>query len=135
MARPSGTTRQGLGLDGLDCSPILAGQPVVGEVKVDAGRLDRAVPGLSLDRFERHPCFAQPGETRVAQLVAGDPLELSSSTGARHDLVEPCRAQRLPSSLSLQHNEDVSVAEVRGRSDSKYAARVLKNRAEIGTMR
>lgn len=34
-------------------------------VQVDAGRLNRGVPGLSLDRLQRHTGFSQPGEAGV----------------------------------------------------------------------
>ncbi len=41
--------------NGLDRSAVFAGQPIIGEVKVDPCRLDRSVPRLGLDRLEGMP--------------------------------------------------------------------------------
>ena len=57
------------GIDQLGGTAVLVGEPVVGEMQIDPGRLDRTVTGLGLDRFERHPRFAQSGQTGVAQLM------------------------------------------------------------------
>jgi len=40
-----------VGVDGTHGLVVFVGQPVVGQVQLDPGRLDRDVPGLGLDRF------------------------------------------------------------------------------------
>ena len=60
-----------LGVDRFRCPPVLAGEPIVSQVKVDPSRFDRRVTGLGLDRLQRHPRFAKPGQTGVPQLMAG----------------------------------------------------------------
>ena len=87
-------TCDGLRVDRLDRAPVLAGEPVVGQMQVDTGGFDRAVPGLGLDRLQRHPGLAQPGEAGVPQLVAGQMLDPGAPSGAGDDLVQPGRAQR-----------------------------------------
>ena len=52
-------------------------------MQVDAGRLDRDVPGLGLDRFECHARFAEPGQTGVAQLMARRPFQSRPVGGRR----------------------------------------------------
>jgi hypothetical protein len=67
---------------------ILLGEPVVGQVQVDAGRFDRAVTGLGLHRLQRHPRLAQPGQAGVAQLMAGSRGQPGPLAGAGEDLVQ-----------------------------------------------
>src|SRR6266542_1564167 len=62
-------------VDEIGGAAVFAGKPVVGEVQIDAGRLDGAVTGLGLDRFQGHAGLAEPGQAGVAQLVAGAALE------------------------------------------------------------
>ena len=94
-----------LRVDRLDRSPVFAGEPVVGQMQVDTGGFDRAVPGLGLDRLQRHPGLAQPGETGVPQLMTGQMFDPGAPSGAGDDLVEPGRAQRPSTTLALEHDE------------------------------
>ena len=64
-------TGEGLGVDGLGGLAVLGGQPVIAQVQVDPGGLDRGVPGLGLHRLQAHPGFAQLGQAGMPQLVAG----------------------------------------------------------------
>jgi hypothetical protein len=82
-----------------------AASHVVGQVQVDAGRLDRGMPGLGLHRLQRHAGLAQPGQAGVPQLVTGRVLQASAATGAFEDLVQPVGRQRMPAALPLQHHE------------------------------
>ena len=84
-----------LGVDDLGGLAVLRGQPVIGQVQIDPGRLDRGVPGLGLHRLQRHPGLPQPGQAGVPQLVAGRVLQPGPAPGAVQDLVEPARRQRL----------------------------------------
>ena len=59
------------------------------EMQIDPGRLDRHVPGLGLDRLQRHPGLPQPGETGMPQLVAGRVDQPGPAAGAGEDLVDP----------------------------------------------
>jgi hypothetical protein len=86
-------------------------------VKVDARRLNGPVPGLSLDRFERHAGFAQTRKARVPQLVAREFGDSSALAGTSDDLVQT-RGQWIASMRTIQHHEDVSVS-VEGRSSFK----------------
>src|SRR4051812_41313957 len=43
------------------CSAMWPSTPAV-EMQVDPGDLDRDAPGLGLDRFQRHPGLAEPGQ-------------------------------------------------------------------------
>ena len=117
---------RGVDVDQLGCSAVFAGEPVVGEVEVDAGRLDRAVPGLGLHRLQRHACLAQPGQAGVAQLMTGAPLEPGPSTGAGDDLIEPFEAAAVGRVAALQHDEDpVGVDPERA-----FVAQVVADRGE-----
>ena len=69
--RSSGHPHRRLGFDDLGRSPVLLGQPSVAEVQVELRRGDRTMPGLCLERFDGHACFAQTRETGVAKLMAG----------------------------------------------------------------
>ena len=62
--------RGGIGVDQRGSAPIFLGQPVIGQMQVDPGRLDRQMPSLGLHRLQRHPGLTQPGQTRVPQLMA-----------------------------------------------------------------
>lgn len=64
-------------------------------MQIGAGGLDRAVPGLGLNRLERHPGLAQPGQAGVAQLVAGGVLQPGQYLRRGQDLVQPFRGERL----------------------------------------
>jgi len=75
-------TEVALGVDGFSGAPVLAGQPVVGQVQVDLGGADRPVPGLSLQGFEGHAGLAKPREAGVAQLVTGAVGQPRSLAGA-----------------------------------------------------
>ena len=85
-----------LRVDRLGSLAVLGGQPVIGEVQVDPGRLDRCMAGLSLDRLQRHPGLPEPGQAGVPQLVAGGVGQTRPVPGALEDLVQPGRGQRLP---------------------------------------
>ena len=74
-------------------------------MQVEAGRLDRGVTGLGLDGLQRHARFPQPGETGVAQLVAGCPLQPGTAPGPVEDLIQPGRRQRLAAAGAFQHHE------------------------------
>lgn len=84
-----------LSVDRLGRSPVLVGQPVVGEMEVDLGGADRPVPGLGLDRFQGHAHFPQAGETGVAQLVTRAVAEPSSSAGVADHWFHALDRQRL----------------------------------------
>lgn len=49
-------------LDGGSRARVLLGQPGVGQVKVDAGRLVGEMAGLSLHSLEGHTHFTQPSQ-------------------------------------------------------------------------
>ena len=102
-----------------DGPPVLAGEPVVGEMEIDAGRLDRAVPGLGLHRLQRHARLAQPGQAGVAQLMAGAALQPGPSAGAGDDLIEPFERERPAASWPLQHDEDPVGVDPVGRSSRR----------------
>ena len=89
--RSAGRSREDLGVDRLGGPPVLRGQPVITQVQVDAGRLDRGVPGLGLDRLQRHPGFAQLGQAGMPQLMAGRPGQPGPAAGTVEDLVQPVR--------------------------------------------
>jgi hypothetical protein len=95
-----------VGIDGPDGLVVLVGQPVVGQVQVDPGRLDRDVPGLGLDGFERHARLPQPGEAGVSELVAGGPLESGTLAGAQEDRLHSLGTQSLAPARALQGHED-----------------------------
>ena len=82
---------EGLGIDGFGGAAVLPGQPVIAQVQVDAGGFDAGVPGLGLDRLQRHPSLPQPGQAGVAQLVTRRVRQASALPRAQHDLVEPVR--------------------------------------------
>ena len=77
-----------LGVDDLGGLAVLGGQPVIGQVQVDPGGLDRGVPGLGLHGFECHAGLPEPGQAGVAQLVAGRVREAGAASGAGEDLVQ-----------------------------------------------
>ena len=74
-------------------------------MKVDPGRLDRAVAGLRLDRFEGHAGFAQPGQTGVSKLMTGQTLDPGATTGTIDDLVEASGRQSMATPGSLQDHK------------------------------
>ena len=63
--------------------------------------------GLSLDRFQRHPRFAQPGQAGVAQLMTGRVFEPGAGLRAPHDLFETIDAQRPATPGAFQHDEQL----------------------------
>ena len=85
---------RGVGVDALRGELLFDGEPVVSEVQVDPGRLDRAVAGLGPDRFERHAGLAQTSEVGVAQLVTGATLEPGAVLGAGDEFVESFQCER-----------------------------------------
>ncbi len=113
-------------VDTSDGAPVLAGEPVVGEMQVDARRLDRHVPGLCLDRFEFHPGLAEPGQAGVAELVARRPLQPGALAGPSQDRVDPVAGQRLPACRSLQRDEHP----VGGGVSWSFVAEVVTDRGE-----
>ena len=62
-----------------------------------------------LDRLERHPGLAQPGEAGVPQLVAGRMRQPGPGPGAGDNLIEPGRGQRPTPVGSFEDHEDVVV--------------------------
>ena len=96
---------RGIGVDQRSGAAVLPGQPAVGQVQVDPGRLDRGVPGLGLHRLQRHPGLPQPGQARVPQLMAGRVLQPGPAAGAGQDLIQPLRRQRQAAPRPLQHHE------------------------------
>ena len=58
-------------------------------MQLEAGGFDRAVPGLGLDRLQRHPGLTQPGETGMPQLMTGQVLDPGATPGSGDDLIEP----------------------------------------------
>ena len=98
---------------------ILAGEPVVGEVQVDPGRLDRGVTGLGLDGFEFHAGFSQPGQTGVAKLMTGGSLQAGPVAGAAHDRVDAIDRQRLAAGRSFSVTNTRSVGAFAGRSERR----------------
>lgn len=91
-----GVAGEDLGVDDLRSSAVLGGQPAISEMEVDPRGLDRGMPGLGLDRFQGHPGLAEPGQTGVAQFVAGGMLQPGPATGAGEDLIEPGCGQGTP---------------------------------------
>ena len=118
----------GVDIDQLRRSAVLAGEPVVGEMQIDARRLDRAVPGLSLHRLQRHARLAQPGQTGVAQLMAGAALQPGPSAGAGDDLIQSLDRERSAASWPFQHDED-PVGVDPGRS---FLAQIVAEHGEEG---
>jgi hypothetical protein len=60
-----GGQRGRLAVEGVDLRAdrgVLIGDDAVGDLQVDAGGLDRPVPGLGLHRLQRHPRFATGSE-------------------------------------------------------------------------
>ena len=105
-----------VGVDPCSSAPVLAGEPVVGEVQVDPGRLDRGVPGLGLDRFELHPGLAEAGETGVAELMAGGAVQSGAlARGARRIVSIPSAVSGRPrvGPLSATNTRSVSVSRSR----------------------
>ena len=92
---------------------VLVGQPVVGQVQVEAGRLDRDMAGLGLDRLEGHPGFSEPGETGMSKLMARGPLEAGPISCGAHDHIDAVDAEPLSSSRTLQGHEDPIARTVR----------------------
>ena len=85
--------------------PVLAGEPVVGQVQVDASRFDRAVSGLGLDRFEL-PCRPRAGGSGRCGAARGTfPAPGRPGGGRRQDLVEPRRGERPSPGRALQRHE------------------------------
>ena len=76
------------GLDEVGGPAVFLGQPVFRPLELHPRRLDRAVGGVGLHRFEGHARFAQPGQARVAELMTGAPLQPRPPAGAGEDLIE-----------------------------------------------
>ena len=62
-------------------------------------------PAWACKRLHGHARLPQPGQTRVAQLVAGAMRQTGPGPGAGDDLVQPLDRQRLTPTGSLQHHE------------------------------
>src|SRR5215211_6155158 len=118
--------RVDLRLDRLRGRQILARQPVVRELQIDARRLDRGVPRLRLHRLKRHPLLAQPRQTRVPQLMAGQPLQTGSPPRPVQHLIEARRRQRPTAPSALQHHEARLRRRVRRPLDLEILADRLK---------
>ena len=93
------------GIEGADRLVVLLAEPVVGQVQVDSGRFDVAMPGLGLHRFEGHARLPQSGQAGVPQHVAGQVLDTGTAPGSADDLVNAGRGQRFPAVRSLQDHE------------------------------
>ena len=104
-APPGGMTGENLRVDHLCGLAVLRREPVTGQVQVDPGGLDRGMPGLGLHRLQRHPSFAEPGQARVPQLMAGRMLQASPPPCRSQDLIHPPDRQRLPAARSLQDHK------------------------------
>jgi hypothetical protein len=115
-----------VGVDALGGSPVLVGQPVVGEVQVDSGRLDRGVSGLGLDRLELHAGLTEPGEAGVAELMAGGPLQSDALARGAQDRVDPISGERLAPGWALEGHEDPVCVRV----PRSFAAEVVADRGE-----
>ncbi len=115
-----------LGVDRFRCAPVLARQPVIGQVQVDPGRLDRGVPGLGLDRLQSHPRFAQPGQTGVPQLVAGRVREPGPPACTVEDFIDAISRKRPPAAGTFQRHEQ----RVRATSRGPFAIQVGADRGE-----
>jgi hypothetical protein len=96
-----------LRVDGLGGLAVLGGEPVIGQVQVDPGGLDRGVPGLGLDRLQCHPSLPESGQTGVPQLMAGPVGDARAAAGAIEHLVQSCWRQRLPAAWSFEHHEQL----------------------------
>jgi hypothetical protein len=94
-----------LGVEDLRGLPVLGGEPVVGQVQVDPGGLDRGVPGLGLHRLQRHPGLPESGQAGVAQLVAGRMREAAAAPRTGQHLVQSLCGQGLPAVGTLEHHE------------------------------
>lgn len=94
------------GVDQIGSPLVLPGEPVVGQMPIDPGRLDRPMPGLRLDRFQRHARLPETRQTRVAQLMARRPLEPSPTASPGQDLVETFGRQRLSPPRTFQDHEE-----------------------------
>ena len=66
MADPSRSRDEQVGVDDRCGLFVFFGQPFIGEVDIQAGGVERTVPGLGLYRLEFHARFAEPGEASVA---------------------------------------------------------------------
>jgi hypothetical protein len=105
-ARPGGTAGEDLRVDHLSGFAVLGREPVIGQVQVDAGRLDRGVAGLGLHRLQRHPGLPQPGQASVPKLMAGRVVQASSPPRRSQDLIHPLGRQRLPAPRALEDHKD-----------------------------
>ncbi len=94
------------GIDEIGGTPVLVGQPVVGQVEIDPGRLDGDVAGLGLDGLQSHARFPQSGQTGVAELVTGRSLEPGPLSGTPHDYVDPVSSETVTPARALQCHED-----------------------------
>ncbi len=131
-----GCAGEDLGVDDLGGAAVLRGQPVIGQVQVDPGRLDRGVPGLGLDRLQRHPRLPQPGQAGVPQLVAGRMRQPGPGAGAVEDLVDPVRGQRLAPPGPFEHQEHARrCRRRRGAPAPGRPPGARRTAAEIGTSR
>ena len=63
------------------------------------------MPGLGLQRLDRHARLPQAGQTGVAQLVAGAVRQPRPGPGAGDDLVQPVDRQRLAPARPFEHDE------------------------------
>jgi hypothetical protein len=74
-------------------------------MKIDPGGLNRRVPGLGLECFDRHPRLPQTSEAGVAELVTRRVFQTGPAVGSAHDLIQRRRRQRSASALPFQHHE------------------------------
>ena len=72
------------------------------------------MPGLCLDRLECHPGFTEPGEARVAHLVAGCVCQPGTGPGTIQHLIKSGDGQRSATGGALEDNEHVVVDRVAG---------------------
>ena len=94
-----------LGVDRFRGPPVLAGEPIISQVQVDPGRLDRRVPGLGLDRLQRHPRFAQPGQTGMPQLMTGRVREPGTAARTVEDFIDAIGRKRPPAAGAFEHHK------------------------------
>jgi hypothetical protein len=84
------------------------------------------VPGLGLHRFQHHARFAQPGQARVPQLMAGRVFQPGPAAGAGQDLIQALRRQGQSAPRSLEDHE----YPVRGRCRGTLVVQVVTQRPQ-----
>ena len=94
-----------LGIEDLGGLAVLGGEPVIGQMEVDPGGLDRGMAGLGLHRLQRHPGLPQPGQAGVPQLMTGRVRETGAAPGTGQHLVQSLCGQGLSAVGTLEHDE------------------------------